>query len=157
MMGLPREAHRGAERPAPAAATGVLPLADLKVLVVDDEPDTRDFLAAVLRGAGAEFQMAASAAEALALLDAWRADVLVSDIGMPGQDGLAFIRTVRALSAAPAAQIPALAVTGYATRDDVERTIAAGFQRHVSKPIDPSALVSAVADLAKHRLSSDKP
>ena len=132
-------------------------LLGVRVFLVDDEDDARELAVVALEESGADVRSMSSGADALAAIAGCSREtfphVLVSDIGMPGQDGYSFIRTLRALPLPQAATVPALAVTGYATREDVERTITAGFQRHVSKPIDPSALVSAVADLAKYALS----
>ena len=126
-------------------------LEGVRVLLVDDETDARELAIVALEQSGAHVTAMSSGSDALDALVDYAPEavphVLVSDIGMPGQDGYAFIRNVRSLSLPRIAAIPALAMTGYATREDVERTMAAGFQRHVSKPIDPTALVAAVADL----------
>ena len=123
------------------------PLDGLQVLVVEDEQDTRDLISAVLSGGGAEVRTSASVAEALHTLAAWRPDVLVSDIGMPGEDGYALIRKVQERS--NGAWLPSLALTAYASLDDRARAIAAGFHTHMAKPIEPAELVIAVAELAK--------
>jgi CheY-like chemotaxis protein len=92
--------------------------------------------------------LAASAREALSLLSSERPEILVSDIGMPHEDGYALMRQVRALPADQGGQIPALALTAYARSTDAERAFDAGYQRHVSKPVDPLRLVELVAGLA---------
>ena len=126
-------------------------LVGVQVLLVEDEPDARDLVVTALACRGAVVSSVASAAEAIAALHAAAIDalpdVLVSDIGMPNADGYDLIRQVRALEPARGGRLPAIAVTGYATAEDAERAIAAGFQVHMSKPIDPSLLVSAVARL----------
>jgi signal transduction histidine kinase/CheY-like chemotaxis protein len=150
---LPRvEAGAAAEAPAPPAArrTGAArPRLDgLRVLVVDDEPDARDLLHTVLSRQGAAVTGAASAAEAFAQLTAQPPDVLVSDIGMPGEDGFGLLARVRRLDAAHGGQVPAVALTAYTQEEDRQRALAAGFDVHVPKPVDPDQLVAVVADVA---------
>jgi CheY-like chemotaxis protein len=121
-------------------------LEGVRVLVVDDESDARDALALVLERCGASVTVAASAAEALA---AWRRephDVLLSDIAMPGEDGYSLIRKIT--SARGGKPVPAAAVTAYATSEDRQRALEAGYRDHLSKPVDPGALVATVARLA---------
>jgi CheY-like chemotaxis protein len=103
---------------------------------------------AALSSAGAEIRMARSANDALDLLAGWVPDVLVSDIGMPDVDGYTLIRRVRALSSS-GRSVPAIALTAYARTEDRVRAISAGFQLHVSKPIDPRELTLAVSGLAR--------
>ena len=122
-------------------------LEDLRVMIVDDERDTRDLLRAILENCGSQVQTAASAAEALGLLAEWQPDVLVSDIGMPGEDGYSLIKKVRALEAQTDARIPAIALTAYARVEDRVRALMAGFQVHVPKPIEPVELLAVVASL----------
>ncbi|MDB4932165.1 MAG: Chemotaxis regulator, partial [Myxococcaceae bacterium] len=122
-------------------------LAGLRVLVCDDELDAREMVAEVLRGGGAAVIAVDSVAEALACFDAAPPDVLVSDIGMPGADGYALLGSVRARPAEAGGRVPALALTAYATADDARRAAAAGFQRHVTKPVEPDRLVAVVAEL----------
>jgi PAS domain S-box-containing protein len=121
-------------------------LAGLKVLVVDDEPDARRLLHRVLVGGHAEVALAASTAEALELVERSRPDVIVSDIGMPEQDGYDLIRQVRANYSAK--QLPAAALTAFARTEDRKRALLAGFQTHIAKPVDPAELTAAVASLA---------
>jgi signal transduction histidine kinase/ActR/RegA family two-component response regulator len=123
-------------------------LAGLRVLVVDDEPDARRLLSAVLERCKAQVHVAASAAEAMAAMDAHRPDVLLSDIGMPGEDGYSLIARVRQLPPDRGGSIPAAALTAFARAEDRRRVLAAGFQAYLSKPVEPEALVSAVARLA---------
>jgi len=118
-----------------------------RVLVVDDELDARELVAEALKAAGAHVILAASAREALVHLQTQRPAVLVSDIGMPYEDGYALLRKARALPAEQGGQVPALALTAYARAEDAERAYDAGFQRHVSKPVDPFVLVEIVLDL----------
>jgi signal transduction histidine kinase/CheY-like chemotaxis protein len=125
-----------------------LKLEGLKVLVVDDEPDTRKVISAVIQKSGAEVMTCASAHEALAALVDWKPDILMSDIGMPGEDGYSLIRKVRALSAESGGRIPAAAFTAYAREEDRQRALAAGYQMHVAKPIGSRELITTIASLA---------
>ena len=119
----------------------------LRVLVVDDEADARDWIVRVLADAGADVRWASSADEALRCLQSFRAQVLVSDIGMPGRDGYALIREVRMLPDAAASTVPALALTAFARAEDGIRALTAGFQLHLGKPVDEARLLAAVASL----------
>ena len=101
-----------------------------------------------LRTCGAEVQLANSAAEAFALFNRWQPDLLVSDIGMPDEDGYALIRKIRTLSPEHGGRTPALALTAYARDEDREQALAAGFQRHLVKPVEVKALAEAVISLA---------
>jgi signal transduction histidine kinase len=123
-------------------------LRGVSVLVVEDEEDTRELLITALEQCGAEVIAVSSAAEALERLDERPPDVLVSDLAMPGEDGYALIRKVRARPAERGGRVPAAALTAYARAEDRVRSLAAGFQMHVPKPIDPADLVSMVAALA---------
>jgi len=120
----------------------------IRVMVVDDEAETRDLLKTMLASHGAEVSAYASGAEALAQVDHCKPQVIVSDIGMPGQDGYTFIRKVRRLGA-EVGGIPAIALTAYARADDRMRALAAGFQMHVPKPVEASELVMVIASLVK--------
>jgi signal transduction histidine kinase/ActR/RegA family two-component response regulator len=120
----------------------------VRVLVVDDEPDTRNLLARVLQQCGAIVGTAASAAEALAAFEAGPPDVLVTDIGMPGEDGYALIRKIRARAPEHGGRVPAAALTAYARVEDRMRVLSAGFQLHVPKPVEPAELATVVATLA---------
>ena len=111
-------------------------------LVVDDNPDIANMLAAVLRHSGYEATAAYSSSDALTTALAKHFDVIVSDIGMPGMDGYELARVLRAMPEYRA--IPMVAVTGFAMYDDRERALAAGFNTHLSKPIDPLALKQAL-------------
>ncbi|HYV55941.1 MAG TPA: ATP-binding protein [Candidatus Nitrosopolaris sp.] len=129
-------------------ATAYPALEGLHVLVVDDEPDTCDLLATLLSRCGAETRTACSAAEARTLFARWKVDVLVSDLGMPGEDGFALLRDLRSRAGARGDALPAIALTAYARAEDRVKVLASGFERHVVKPIEPSELVSIVADVA---------
>jgi CheY-like chemotaxis protein len=117
------------------------------VLVVDDDADTLQVLAAMLEQCGAVVRVTGSASEALRTLEGWRPDVLVSDIGMPGEDGYDLIRKVRALPAGRGGAVPAVALTAYAKPEDREQALSAGYQLHVPKPAEPTELAAAVASL----------
>jgi CheY-like chemotaxis protein len=118
------------------------------VLVVDDEPDTRQVISAVITKSGAEVKTCASVPEALETLKLWKPDILMSDIGMPDEDGYSLIQKVRSLSAECGGLIPAAALTAYARDEDRERALAAGFQMHVAKPIGSRELIDTVVGLA---------
>ncbi|HEX8424124.1 MAG TPA: ATP-binding protein, partial [Pyrinomonadaceae bacterium] len=122
-------------------------LAGLVVLVVDDEADTRGLLRKVLEGCGSEVITATSAEEALAAVKRARPDVLISDIGMPEEDGYELIGKMRALETGTGDRIPAIALTAYARVEDRVRALTAGFQVHVPKPVEPAELVAVVASL----------
>jgi CheY-like chemotaxis protein len=124
-------------------------LNDLRVLVVDDEPDARELVAAALTGRGAEVVSVGSAVEALAEIERQRFDVLVSDIGMPLMDGYALIEKVRHLPLERGGKIPAAALTAYAGVEDRVRALAAGYQMHIPKPVEPAELTTVVASLAE--------
>ena len=126
----------------------------VRVLIVDDEADTREVLSVLLAGAGGEVRTSASAAEALATLARWQPDVLLADIAMPGDDGYALLSTVRSLAPTRGGEIPALALTAYAHPQDRERALAAGFLDYLVKPFEPPALVAAIAKLARTRRPS---
>ena len=118
------------------------------MLAVDDEEDTREMIRAVLEHCKMEVITAASASEALAALAESHPDVLISDLGMPGDDGFALISKVRALPAERGGQIPAAALTAYVRGEDRVKVLRSGFQLHVSKPLEPNELVAVVANLA---------
>ncbi|MEG4941158.1 chemotaxis protein CheB [Microcoleus sp. F4-D5] len=125
-------------------------LEGLHILAVDDRIDTREFLQFVLEGYGAEVLAVASARSAIAALteNPGRYDLLISDIGMPEEDGYFLIREVRALAAEAGGEIPAAALTAYATDKEGQRAIEAGFQKHIAKPVDPVKLALIIANLA---------
>jgi two-component system, chemotaxis family, CheB/CheR fusion protein len=124
-------------------------LAGIRVLVVEDHDDTREFVAAALGQYGAEVTTATSARTALPAFERAKPHVLVSDIAMPGEHGYSLIQTVRALPLEQGGRVPALALTAYVRPEERERALAAGYNRHLAKPIDPIDLASAVAQLAQ--------
>jgi PAS domain S-box-containing protein len=124
-------------------------LNDLRVLVVDDEPDARELVAVVLKQRGAEVVAVESASEALEEMVQQRFDVLVSDIGMPLMDGYALIEKVRQLPAERGGKIPAAALTAYAGVEDRMHALSAGYQMHIPKPVEPAELTTVVASLAE--------
>jgi PAS domain S-box-containing protein len=122
-------------------------LQDVSVLVVDDEEDTREAMAVGLGRHGARVATASSASEAMGAFAKERPQVLVADIGMPGEDGYALLQKVRALPAERGGATPAIALTGYANQQDRAAALRAGFQMHVSKPVTTAELAAAVASL----------
>jgi signal transduction histidine kinase/DNA-binding response OmpR family regulator len=122
-------------------------LSGVRVLVVDDEPDAREIVKRVLEDCNAIVRVASSAQEGLMLVDAEQIDVLLSDIGMPGEDGYAFIRTLRRQGN----RVPAAALTAFARSEDRTRALRAGYRGHLSKPVEPSELLATVAALAQQR------
>jgi signal transduction histidine kinase len=121
----------------------------VKVLVVDDEPDSRAVVKRVLEDCHALVSTASSAEEAMQRVITEKPAVLISDIGMPGEDGHSFIQRVRALGPDHGGSVPAVALTAYAGADDRARALRAGFQLHAAKPIEPSQLIAVVAKLAR--------
>jgi PAS domain S-box-containing protein len=123
-------------------------LKGIRLLVLDDEPTSCDLLARALHHSGAEVKTAFSVRQALEILEQWRADVLISDICMPEEDGYDFIQKVRALSPEEGRDIPAVAVTAHAANEDRARSLSEGFQIHLTKPFEIDELVTAVYSLA---------
>ncbi|MDB5220653.1 MAG: todS, partial [Myxococcaceae bacterium] len=113
----------------------------------DDEPDARDFLTMILSDRGADPRGASTVREALEALGPFHPDVLVSDIGMPDEDGYDLIRRIRA-GTGDMRGVPALAVTAYAGAEDRRRAIGAGYQMYLAKPFDPDELIGAISHLA---------
>ncbi len=154
---LPTDDVRSAQKPAAvyrrlgSASSRLINLAGRRILVVDDEADARDLLAEILGQAGADVIVVGSADEALEMLRRWRPDVLVSDIGMPGDDGYVLIRKVRALGPEEGSQVRALALTAYARSEDRALALEAGFHTHIAKPVDPLELTALIAGLAPER------
>jgi CheY-like chemotaxis protein len=138
---------RAAERARALGPIEMPSLQGVRTLVVDDDPDARDLIARILRQCGAEVTVVGAAGEAYDALSATRPDVLLSDIGMPGEDGYSLIRRVRALPEQLGGSTPAIALTAFARREDAERAIVEGFHRHVAKPADPAELACAVAQV----------
>ncbi|HVE54799.1 MAG TPA: ATP-binding protein, partial [Ramlibacter sp.] len=136
----------GTEPHAAARGTAVgVDLSGIELVVVDDEPDSRDLLQRVLEECGAVVHTAGDAEEALALVRRLRPRVLLSDIGMPGTDGYELLRQIRGLQAAePAWPLQAIALTAFARPEDRQRALDAGFARHITKPMNPAEVVAAV-------------
>jgi hypothetical protein len=135
----------------PMTVDGGVQIAGVRVLIVDDEADARALLRRVFEEREAVVSTAATATEALSLLQAELPDVLISDIGMPDEDGYSLIRRVRALPAQSGGRTPAIALTAYARAEDRVRAVVAGFQHHLSKPIEPVELIVTVASLVEAR------
>jgi signal transduction histidine kinase/ActR/RegA family two-component response regulator len=123
-------------------------LEGIQVLVVDDEPDARELVGYVLSRSGIGVQLASSAAEAVDMLESFHPQVIISDIGMPGEDGYSLIRTIRTLGVDSKRNIPAIALTAFATNQDRTRALVEGFNLHMTKPVEPSRLIAAVMELA---------
>jgi len=130
-------------------------LKNLRVLVVENESDSRELIAEVLQGSGADVVSLGSAIEALAEMERQPFDVLISDIGMPLMDGYVLIEKVRQLPTARGGKIPAIALTAYAGVENRMRSLAAGYQLHMPKPVEPAELITAVASLAEQFTRSD--
>jgi PAS domain S-box-containing protein len=126
-------------------------LLGVRVLVVDDEADSRDFASTVLQQCQAEVQAVGSVQEALRIIPQWKPDVLVSDISMPGEDGYSLIRQLRSQPPEQGGKIPAAALTAFARVEDRMRAIQEGYQLHLPKPIEPAELATVVASLVERR------
>jgi CheY-like chemotaxis protein len=124
-----------------------LVLEGVKILVVDDDDDTRDLVTRVLQKRGAEVVSAASAAEAWAAFESGPPDALLVDIAMPGEDGYSFMRRVRACAIEKGGRTPAAALTARVVVEDRLESLRAGFQSHMAKPVDPEELVDVMAQL----------
>jgi CheY-like chemotaxis protein len=124
-------------------------LSGLKFLVVDDEEDAREIVAAILSGDGGAVKTAASVSEGLEVLPDFRPDILISDIGMPGEDGYSFIAKVRQLPDERGGTTPAIALTAYIRPEDRRKALNAGFDAHLGKPLDLSLLLSTISSLAR--------
>ena len=145
---------------APALTGGPSPaqreLTGLRLLVVDDEEDTREMLVLLLEAQGAQVFQASSAAEGRHKLQVERPDVLLSDVGMPSEDGYAFIESVRALPREAGGDVPAIALTAYARSGDRTQALAAGFHSHIAKPVEPRELSAIITALVRHSRSFQK-
>jgi len=154
LMALQAERYESgrAQASTPTAPLQEAPdLAGIKVLVVDDEPDTRDMLRTMIEQLGAQVKVCASSGEALQIFHEWLPDVIVSDIEMPGEDGYQLMRRIRELAPEHGGKTPAVALTAYARTDDRMRALSAGYQMHVAKPADPIELAAVIASLASPR------
>ncbi len=125
----------------------------LQVLIVDDEADARELLQIVLEQAGASVTAVGSVSEALNIIEQLQPDILLSDIGMPGEDGYSLIQKTKNLKTKSGKQLPVAAITAYARAEDRVRALQAGFQTHLPKPIDPTQLIAVVTTLAERTLS----
>jgi CheY-like chemotaxis protein len=132
-------------------------LAGIRVLVVDDDPDARELIGTILERYGAEVALGGSAQEGLSLLTKRSPHVVVTDIEMPQEDGYLFIRRIRALPAGSGGRIPAAALTAYASAADRMKVLAAGFNMHVPKPVQPAELAMIVASLAGKPVEVEEP
>ena len=125
-----------------------LSLAGIRVLAIDDEADARELLSVVLTQSSASVVVVSSVREAMKTIGSWQPDVVISDIGLPDEDGYAFIRQLRSLPPEKGGRVPAAALTAYARSEDRLRALASGYQTHVTKPVEPSELIAVVASLA---------
>jgi PAS domain S-box-containing protein len=147
-VAAPQPAGTAYSRPATSPPSDRLALLrNVRVMLVDDDEDTRDVVSTVLRQVGAEVLTVDSASQALVQIATQTPDVIIADIGMPDEDGYTFIQKVRRVEADRGGQLPAIALTAYARKEDRERALAAGYQMHLSKPFNPIAIVQAVAQL----------
>jgi CheY-like chemotaxis protein len=147
------------ERRTAASTTSPMPrlprLDELSILVVDDSADGRTLTSLVLTQAGASVNAVTSVREALQMLERERPDALVSDIGLPDEDGYELIRQIRQHEAEHGGFLPAVALTGYARAEDRARILAAGYQAHVPKPVEPVELATAIATITHHLRDSE--
>jgi signal transduction histidine kinase/ActR/RegA family two-component response regulator len=135
------------------AAAPAARLRGLRLLVVDDEPEACEVISAVLGGEGADVRTCCSSTAALAVLDTWLPDVIVSDIAMPGEDGYALMRKIRARKAEVGGRVLAVALTAYGGHEARTQALSAGFQIHVGKPVAPDQLVGIVASVVKQHVA----
>jgi PAS domain S-box-containing protein len=127
----------------------------VRVLVIEDDPETRDMLATILERSGFSYRVATRAGEALSMLEDWQPDVIVSDIGMPDMDGNQFIRQLRARPADQGGRIPALALSAFARNSDRDLALRSGYQAHVAKPVGPAELIEAIVALTGNPADAD--
>jgi PAS domain S-box-containing protein len=148
------ERHRPRAAPRENQLLPEVSLANVHVLVVDDEIDARDLVKRLLEMAGATVSIAGSVSEAMERVHARRPDVLVCDIGMSGEDGYSLIRRLRALEEGQEGALPAVALSAYARSEDRMKAIRAGFQNHLAKPVEPAELLAVVSSLAARKVTS---
>jgi CheY-like chemotaxis protein len=159
--GEPRRAPAAVVEERRTAASTASPISrvprldELRILVVDDSADGRALTSLLLTQAGAKVRAVASVREALRTLEAERPDALVSDIGLPDEDGYGLIGQIRQHEAEHGGFLPAVALTGYARAEDRARILAAGFQAHVPKPVEPAELTAAIATVTHHLRDSE--
>jgi CheY-like chemotaxis protein len=147
VCGAPPDEFRAEAAGVRLAPPHPLPLAGVRALFVDDEADARELITMVLAQGGAQVRTAVSATEALATCDEWRPDILISDIGLPDEDGHTLMKELRARERERGGHIPAIALTAYARREDRQLALAAGYEYYVSKPVEPVELLIVVARL----------
>ena len=140
---------RSSATPSTQALVAASRLADIHVLVLDDDEDMRDLIAMILEDAGAEVTRASNVREAIAAVAERCPHVAVSDLAMPGEDGYGFVKRVRAHADASVRSLPLVAMTAYARAEDRHRVLDAGFQRHIAKPIEPAELVETLAQMMR--------
>jgi CheY-like chemotaxis protein/two-component sensor histidine kinase len=145
------EATETASSLLPEPGPMVNTLAGVKVLIVEDEPDSRVMLRAALTGAAMEVRAAESVAAAMEILKEWLPDAVISDIGMPHEDGYALITKIRNLTPEQGRAVPTIALTAYARAEDRERALSAGFQRHLAKPVDAFELLAAIGEIIEEQ------
>lgn len=156
-VSVPQSLVSGRERVGGAKALSLVPspvdLSGVKVLVIDDERDALELIARVLQQYKADVRIAASAAEGRALLLEEKPDVIVSDISMPGTDGYQFMQDIRLLSPSHGGHTPAIALTAFARSEDRLRAMTAGYQEHITKPVEVHKLAATIGNLARSKLS----
>jgi len=150
----PADLRQAAMDPEPPDRRRALGLEGAHILIVDDEPDARDLLRAILAATGARISEADSVPEAVRIFSEDRPDIVLADVAMPGQDGYALMRAIRSLPNREGAQVLAVAVSAYARREDRQRAVKAGFDDHVSKPVQTDDLFNALARLWLHQATS---
>jgi CheY-like chemotaxis protein len=126
-------------------------LAGVRVLLVDNDADARELTTMMLAEGDADVRTAVSAPEALAACDEWRPDVLISNIGLPGEDGYTLMKKLRARESERGGHIPAIALTAYGSKEDRLRALSVGYEYHISKPVEPAELLTVVASLANRK------
>jgi PAS domain S-box-containing protein len=144
-------------KPVHLVPTGDAPgptLDGISILAVDDDPDARELLVFMLQQSGATVRVAASATEALEILTSWKPAVLLADVGLPGQDGYQLIRTIRSTESKNDPPLSAVALTAYASAKDRADALLAGFQEHMTKPIEPADLITTITGLVKKKRAS---
>jgi CheY-like chemotaxis protein len=143
--------RRGVDEAVPKTASppALARLDDMRLLVIDDDPDSRQMLGTLFEQCGATVMLGSSSREGLDAVVAWRPDALVSDIGMPEEDGNVLIAKVRALPIESGGATPAVALTAYAQAESRQSALDAGFQRFLTKPLDPAEVTAVVAELIR--------
>jgi CheY-like chemotaxis protein len=146
---LPIWEKAGEAKKNPKTEESIISLTGFQVLVVDDDADAQRWMSVVLEECGAEVMAVGSVSDALKIFIRQKPDVLISDIGMPGEDGYALIRKIRELEPMLGGRIPAVALTAYARVEDYQKSLAEGFQLHIAKPVRAAELIAVVASLVK--------